>query len=233
MKKTILFFLLLFLAIPEITNAQKLDDSPLLNKPVPGFEGITLGGKKINKAYFKGKVTLLNFMYIGCIPCMMEVGSLNEIHLKNKSNPNFQLLGISANTAEQLRLFNAETDANMYNRYRTLFKNGPIAYDLLPECEKERVKPENALGAECSTISDKFLFNGHPTTFLIDKKGIIRKVHPSFPMKKNELTVGENGQVNFPADTKNQAFIQELQAEIDALLMEQYFSHCLQLLLMQ
>ena len=86
----------------------------LLNRPVPRFEGRTIGGRHIDAAYFTGKVTLVNFMYIGCPPCMAELPVLAR--LRQQLDPKrVQLLTIAPHTAGQLRNFNG--DANSIEGY--------------------------------------------------------------------------------------------------------------------
>lgn len=224
--KNLLFLLvtLLFMRIHS-ANAQQpgnasLPENKLLGRPMPEITGQTLSGKPINQAYFTGKVTLVNFMFVGCMPCMKEISVLNKLHFNNKATPAFQVLGVSANTAEQLNRFNAENDTTIYSRIRKIFKAAPIAYDLMPECEKRKPFPENSLGAECQVISRKFKTNGYPVSFLIDKKGTIRKVFPGFPMPKDALTFNEKGEMISVAEVNSEPFIKELQAEIDKLLSE-------------
>src|SRR5688572_7841190 len=103
MKRHFLFLFVLSLLLVNIAAAQKADsdklpEEKLLNQPMPEFMGQTLTGKKIDKAYFKGKVTVVNFMYIGCFACMKEINALNQLQQKYQGNNQFQILGISANT---------------------------------------------------------------------------------------------------------------------------------------
>lgn len=105
MKKTILILITVSLSFATLGHAQPsatFPENALLNKPIPEFTGTTLAGKKIDKAYFKRKVTLVNFMYIGCFACMKEINVLNQLHTDYKGKPGFEILGISGNTADQL-----------------------------------------------------------------------------------------------------------------------------------
>jgi len=51
----------------------------LLNKKVPEFQFLDIEGKSINDSEIKGKVTLLNFWFTRCPPCIAEMPFLNEI----------------------------------------------------------------------------------------------------------------------------------------------------------
>jgi hypothetical protein len=76
--------LLLFISIVLVSFS---DESSLVGRVVPSIEGVTLTGKNIDASYFQGKVTLLNFMYIGCRPCMRELIFLNELDSEMKGKP--------------------------------------------------------------------------------------------------------------------------------------------------
>jgi peroxiredoxin len=224
MIKRFLIFVVVLVSFASVCNAQliaQLPENRLLNKPMPEVTGSTLTGKKIDKAYFKGKVTFVNFMFIGCFACMKEINALNQLHDSNKGNTTFQILGISANTAEQLLHFNS-VDTSTYSRIRMALKTEPIAYDLMAECAIQSIKQANTLGRECTTISERFLFNAHPTSFLIDKKGTIRKVITGFTLSKDDgFVFDESGKlVTMGTGKGNKEFLKELQTEIDRLMAE-------------
>ena len=48
-------------------------------KPAPGFEVKALDGDTVRLADLKGKVVVLNFWYIGCAPCQVEMPGLNKL----------------------------------------------------------------------------------------------------------------------------------------------------------
>ena len=47
--------------------------------PAPGFEVKTLDGETLRLNELKGKVVVLNFWYIGCVPCHVEMPGLNKL----------------------------------------------------------------------------------------------------------------------------------------------------------
>lgn len=47
--------------------------------PVPDFEAIDIDGRKISSKSLHGKVTLLNFWFTRCKPCVREFNSLNAL----------------------------------------------------------------------------------------------------------------------------------------------------------
>ncbi len=46
---------------------------------IPEFEGNTIDGKTINKELLKGKLSIINFWFITCPPCVAEIPGLNLI----------------------------------------------------------------------------------------------------------------------------------------------------------
>ena len=48
-------------------------------KEAPDFQVVNMDGEKINLSDLKGKVVALNFWFIGCKPCIIEMPELNEL----------------------------------------------------------------------------------------------------------------------------------------------------------
>ena len=53
--------------------------APGNKKPAPEFEVKTLDGETLRLNELKGKVVVLNFWYIGCVPCQVEMPGLNKL----------------------------------------------------------------------------------------------------------------------------------------------------------
>lgn len=131
------------------TVSQKSSPSAqnLLNKRAPLFAGITPEEKEIQLANLKGRVVVINFWYTTCIPCVKEMPVLNKLTTKfNKQEVSF--IGINWNTIEETKEF---------------LKKHEFKFQLL---------------ANRTDIIDQYLrgATAFPTTFLIDKKGIIREI---------------------------------------------------------
>ena len=47
--------------------------------PAPSFSVTSLDGKDLNSSSLRGKVVVLNFWFIGCAPCRIEIPSLNKL----------------------------------------------------------------------------------------------------------------------------------------------------------
>ncbi|MGB3077443.1 MAG: TlpA disulfide reductase family protein [Saprospiraceae bacterium] len=71
---------------------------------LPEFGGTTVDGKIIDENYFKGKVTVLNFWFVGCQGCEKEMPGLNKVVEKYKSLP-VNFLAIGRNNEQEIRDF--------------------------------------------------------------------------------------------------------------------------------
>lgn len=51
----------------------------IIGTQLPAFEAKTVDGKAINEQYFKGKLSIINFWFIGCTPCVAEIPGLDKL----------------------------------------------------------------------------------------------------------------------------------------------------------
>ncbi|MFZ5997707.1 MAG: peroxiredoxin family protein [Nitrospirota bacterium] len=145
MNKTIIrtISLLIFLALCFSSTLCALAANS--GSPAPDFTLTDISGKKISLSELKGKVVLLNFWATWCGPCKAEMPALNKLYLELKEK-GFVILAVSLDTAEKpVKSFIAEKK---------------LAFPVLMDSDKE-------------LSFDKYAVMGLPTTFLIDKKGII------------------------------------------------------------
>jgi thiol-disulfide isomerase/thioredoxin len=79
----------------EATGEHKmLRATCLTGASLPDFTATTMDGKTIDKDYFKGKVTLINFWMKTCGPCIAEIPGLNKIKERFAGQPiNFLAVG--------------------------------------------------------------------------------------------------------------------------------------------
>ncbi|WP_298893352.1 TlpA disulfide reductase family protein [uncultured Psychroserpens sp.] len=118
-----------------------------LNKPFPEFSFTTLNGKTYNENDLKGKVTVLNFWFIHCSPCIREMPELNKVVKKFDNNSNVQFLAPSLDSEETLNEFFKKTSTK-------------FTYQVVPDV---------------NDFVKGFKVKGYPTHLIIDKKGIIRE----------------------------------------------------------
>jgi len=89
--------------LSEKTRKQ-LSTSPGNEKLAPGFEVKTLNGEILRLADLKGKVLVLNFWYISCAPCQVEIPSLNKL-VDEFSGKDVVFIGFARDKPEELRSF--------------------------------------------------------------------------------------------------------------------------------
>jgi peroxiredoxin len=114
-------------------------------KKAPNFRLEDLKGKKVELKHFKGKVVFLNFWATWCGPCKEEMPSMEALYNQFKEK-DFVFLAISAD----------------YEGMK------PVKEFI----EKQRYTFPVLIDPKCETL-DLFEVKGIPTTFLIDKKGIM------------------------------------------------------------
>jgi peroxiredoxin len=73
-------------------------------KPASGFEVKTLDGETLRLADLKGKVVVLNFWFIGCAPCRVEMPGLNKLVEEFKTRE-VVFIGFASDDETQLREF--------------------------------------------------------------------------------------------------------------------------------
>ena len=101
MKRTILTILVLFSFVilygqntisedERIKKFEKRRDSVRQSKygtDYPAFKVVTLSGDTVTEKELRGKVTLINFWFESCAPCMAEMPALNDLYLKYQNHP--------------------------------------------------------------------------------------------------------------------------------------------------
>jgi hypothetical protein len=99
------------------------DACPVPYPPVAGlppFEMPDLTGKPLNSASLKGKPTLINFYFAQCVPCILEVGPINEFAA---SRPGMNFLAVTFDEPAEARAFVA--------RYKFRWRVIPNARELI------------------------------------------------------------------------------------------------------
>ena len=132
----------------ETQAAEAVD--PLIVKKAADFELVNLEGKKVTLADYKGKTVMLNFWATWCPPCKKEIPDFINMYSKYKEK-GLVFVGIAG--------FKENID-----KIKTFVKEKGINYPIL-FVEPDAIKPlTESYGG----------IRGIPSTFLIDKEGIIR-----------------------------------------------------------
>ena len=113
-------------------------------KAAPDFTLKDIQGKDYSLSQYKGKVVVLNFYTIWCMPCREEMPVLNEIY-KEYKDKGVQMLGVCLKPDP--------------NQFRALVKILGLDYPMLAGTEQV----DQAYGSVAVV----------PTTFIIDKQGKI------------------------------------------------------------
>ena len=110
-------------------------DAPQLRgKPAPAFTLVTLDGKKISLADYKGRPVLINFWATWCVPCKLEMPWFAEFRTKYQGQ-GFEILGVAEDDAGKDEI--AKSAKKLGATYPILLTDGKIAnnyggVDVLP-----------------------------------------------------------------------------------------------------
>jgi len=75
----------------------------------PSFQVVSLDGKQFDLESLRGKVVVLNFWFIGCAPCRIEIPSLNKL-VKAYEKKAVVFIAIGLNDDDAMRKFLKETE---------------------------------------------------------------------------------------------------------------------------
>lgn len=124
---------------------QKLDLlQNMVGKPAPGFDAKTIDGKKVSLASLKGKVIVVNFWFVGCLPCEEEMPLLNKLTDQYKDNADVVFLAFANSAKASVKSF---------------FKRKAFKYQTVTDAK---------------AIAQLYNVSGYPSHFIIDKEGVLR-----------------------------------------------------------
>jgi thiol-disulfide isomerase/thioredoxin len=150
----------------------------LLNKNVPEFSGYMLDGTIVNQSILANKIVLLNFMFIGCQGCMLELPQLSKLDEKFRSDQ-FMIVSVIGNGIEDIKSYQGTGDTTkIFYTIRKTLKYDCINHLIIAECKNvDKKGPPNAIQTCTDNISKKFQIHEYPTNLLIDKNGKIVKTY--------------------------------------------------------
>ena len=140
--------LLLIIVFLSFTQlfAQRKIENQTSSNKAPNFTLEDLNGKNVKLSDFKGKVVIINFWATWCPPCKAEIPDFIELY-KTYQKKGLVILGIALDNKEKVVKFVKDNGIN----YPILMGNQEVS---------------NLYGG----------ISGIPTSFVVDRKGIIKNV---------------------------------------------------------
>jgi len=119
--------------------------SPRINAQAPDFTLTDLNGKAVKLSDLKGRPVMLNFWATWCPPCRAEIPILTQMYKDTHAGENYEILGVATQSDQQtISAFAKEFD---------------MLFPVMPDAG--------------SQITSLYHVLPIPTTFFIDKDGII------------------------------------------------------------
>jgi thiol-disulfide isomerase/thioredoxin len=135
----------------QLADEQKLKTQE--NKPVV-ITGATLDAKPFTTASWKGKVILVDFWAVWCVPCLEELPRLKRVYSKYHD--------------QGLEVVGVDNDFKS-DRVRDFIQKNDMPWP-------ELFDPDAALAEQWNAVTLGFGISTIPTRLLIDKKGVLRSV---------------------------------------------------------
>lgn len=127
----------------QMESESQIQVAPLQGYLAPDFVLEDLSGKKIKLSSLRGKIVVLNFWSLGCRYCLQEMPDFDEF---NRSKPeDVMVLMVNLDRAE--------------SRLSAYINNMQFSFTVLKD--------------EIAETARTYMIRGVPTTFIIDKDGII------------------------------------------------------------
>ena len=138
----------IFISADSIRKMGKSPDiewkSCVMGKPMQNFAAKSINDNRIEMHKLKGKIVVINFWFIDCYPCIAELPALNKL-VEEYKGKDIEFLAMTWETPKRIR-----------EDFLTKYK---LDFTIIPVDRNE---------------IDKIVASGYPTTFIIDRKGIIK-----------------------------------------------------------
>ena len=124
-------------------------------QPAPAFEGASLrGGDALRLESYRGKVVYLDFWASWCGPCRQSLPQLEKLRNEIKAR-GFEVIAINVDE-------NPQDGLNFLKKY-------PVTYPIVQDSH--------------GVLAQLYDVKGMPSSYLIDRKGVVRYVHQGFNKK--------------------------------------------------
>ncbi len=143
-------------SLPRLANASggptaTPAPAPVVGAPAPNFRLKNLAGNDVELASLKGQVVLINFWATWCGPCEAEMPAIDQRY-QTFQNRGFTVLAVNLDEP-------ANEVTNFINRLGVTF---PVLLD------------------PGETVFDLYRVRGYPTTFIVDRSGMIAAQHVGY-----------------------------------------------------
>jgi thiol-disulfide isomerase/thioredoxin len=125
----------------QIRTAARIVQTKSITQAAPDFTATDLSGNTVSMHQLRGKIVVLNFWFVGCGTCEMEMPELNDLRTKYRSNSDVVFLSFVRSKPAVVASFLAEHPFAF-----------PIAYLT-------------------SQQQEQFAIQGYPTNIVVDKTG--------------------------------------------------------------
>lgn len=113
---------------------------------IPDFNVATLTGEAISSNQLRGRITLINFWFMNCPPCLLELPAFNRL-VDEYQDKAVTFIGFSTDKKNQLT--------------PGFFAQHPFHFNIV---------------SDAKALAESFGFIGYPTTFIINREGEIAEV---------------------------------------------------------
>lgn len=139
---------------PDVAAARsQRTPSPQVDSPAPDFSLKTLTGETIRLSDLQGQAVMVNFWATWCPPCRAEMPAIQQVYDKYRGQ-NFTVLAVNLQ----------EGEAQVADFAGQMGLTFPILID------------------QEGTVFARYRVNGLPSTFFVDRQGVIRTVTLGGPM---------------------------------------------------
>lgn len=135
----------------------------MLDQPIPDFELTYALGGFCTPDVFNGKVTVLNFWYTSCLPCVAEIPALNALKEQYADDPTVQFISFFADS-----ILVDNNDQLLFTRPRG-YTDGGAPKPKHIDFSFEQVMNTISVHKEFNVLS-------YPTNLVIDEQGIIQHI---------------------------------------------------------
>jgi cytochrome c biogenesis protein CcmG, thiol:disulfide interchange protein DsbE len=130
-----------------------LPGAPRVGNPAPDFALKTFDQQTVRLSQFRGKPVIVNFWATWCGPCSAEMPNIEKVYQEHQDRDVTVLAVNQGETADEVRGY-----ADLYHLHFTLLLDGNME------------------------VGHLYRVQALPTTFFIDRSGIIHEIHIGGPM---------------------------------------------------